>query len=101
MTKSVWAGVTLFQFWLVTAPVQAANNFVSQDGPSSVSGRVVAANGDAPLRHAEVLLFPRGSGDRRRTMTDDEGRYRFRALPMGRYDLSATKEGYLTRLYGQ
>src|SRR6185312_11046975 len=34
-------------------------------------------------------------------MTDGDGRYEFRDLPGGRYNLSATKAGYVTVQYGQ
>ena len=33
--------------------------------------------------------------------TDDSGRYEFKDLPVGRYDVSASKNGYLTLSYGQ
>ncbi len=68
----------------------------------SVSGMVVTLAGSAPLRKARVRL---GSlDDRNRVIgftTDASGRFELKALDPGRYDLSVSRAGYVTFIYGQ
>jgi hypothetical protein len=63
------------------------------------------AEGGAPIRRAQVLLALIG-GQRNAievplVATDDQGYYEFRSLPAGRYNLTASKTGYMTLAYGQ
>jgi hypothetical protein len=65
---------------------------VSKTQTARIWGRVVSDAG-APVRGADVAL----SGDHiRQTVTDDQGRYEFTALPAGRFYLNANKPGFAT-----
>ena len=69
-------------------------------GTARVKGRIVTADGGAPVRRAQVRI----SGPEimaKTAMTDSEGRYEFGELPAGRYTISATKSGFVTINYGQ
>jgi protocatechuate 3,4-dioxygenase beta subunit len=68
---------------------------------ASVEGRVLDATTQAPLRRAIVRLTGPTLPQRMTTRTDEGGRFAFRALPPGRYTLTASKPRYLTLQYGQ
>jgi Carboxypeptidase regulatory-like domain len=66
----------------------------------SLTGRVVADATGAPIRRAEVTATADGSYARR-TLTDADGRYSFRELPVTRYRLACAKAGFVTVDLGQ
>src|SRR5690242_7386411 len=67
-------------------------------GTAIIRGRVVAADGGAPLARAQVGL----SGDRRiLQFTDADGHYEFGKLPPGRYAVRAGRAGYVPADRGQ
>jgi protocatechuate 3,4-dioxygenase beta subunit len=66
-----------------------------------VRGRVFAADTNAPLRRAQVTLMAGQLGVRRFTTTDADGRYEFAEVGEGRYNVTASKGGYVTLQYGQ
>jgi hypothetical protein len=68
---------------------------------ATVSGRVVAAATGVPLPRAAVVLRRDTLRDVRTATTDGQGRYEFDDVPAGRYDLSASKTGYVQTEYGQ
>ena len=72
-----------------------------QSGTASLRGRVVSAQTGMPLRRAQVTIIVPELQMRRVTTTDPEGRYEFRELPAGRFQVSAIKAGYVTLQYGQ
>ena len=74
---------------------------VSKPGSGRIQGRIVAADTNAPLRRAQVMLISGQIGVRRATTTDAEGRYQFTELAEGRYIVTASKGGYVTLQYGQ
>lgn len=97
-------------FALVLVVVASAYAFASQqrdlagrnpEGTGVVTG-VVTTAGDAPqpVRRAVVSL----SGTPLRTtllaVTDAQGRFVFRSLPVGRFSLDARKAGYVRAVYG-
>jgi hypothetical protein len=69
-------------------------------GAGRISGRVLAAETGAPLRRAQVRIMGPDIGAKA-ALTDAEGRYEFRDLPAGRFNLSASKSGYVMVQYGQ
>src|SRR5262249_46214878 len=70
-------------------------------GTSTVSGRVVTADSGQPVRKAGVLLSPENFRDTRPTTTDADGAYEFTAIRAGRYQVSASKGGFIRVMYGQ
>jgi hypothetical protein len=70
-------------------------------GTAVVRGRVQTADTGAPLRRAQIRAVSPGSRDTRLVTTDTEGRFELRDLPAGRWELTASKGGYVTMRYGQ
>ena len=68
--------------------------------PAVIRGQVAAADTGAPVRLAQVSVFPHpGAGDSTAT-TDANGDYEL-VVPPGRYTVLATKAGYMSLAYGQ
>jgi hypothetical protein len=65
-----------------------------------ISGRVIAADTNLPLRRVEVTAA-NGNFVPRSTYTDDEGRFVFSGLEAGAWQLAASKAGYITQVFGQ
>jgi len=85
--------------WLIA--VQAQAPLPATPGNASIRGHIIRVDGP-PIAHAEVRLrSPDTPGNARVTLTDDSGGYNFEALPAGRYTLTATKTGFVTREFGQ
>ncbi len=90
------------------SPSQTPPRLPARDAPSAeptgkgvIAGRVVGADTGAPLRRAQVRLSSAELRGGRVAMTDGDGRYEFRDLPAGRYQVSASKAGYVSIQYGQ
>ncbi len=75
-----------------------------REGTGVIRGRVTRADTGEPLRRAQVRVEewstdnPMGPAA---TMTDAEGRYELTQLPAGRYQLKASRGGYVEVAYGQ
>jgi hypothetical protein len=69
-------------------------------GTARLRGRVLSAESGGPVRRAQVRIMGSDIGSKS-AMTDAEGRYEFRDLPAGRFNLSAAKAGYVSVQYGQ
>jgi protocatechuate 3,4-dioxygenase beta subunit len=70
-------------------------------GSAVIRGRVVVAGTGEPVRRAFVNLMGRGVNLRRSTSTDEQGRFEFRELPKGEFQLSASKSGFVNVQLGQ
>ena len=70
-------------------------------GTAAIRGRIVAADTGAPIRRAQVRAFSPEGRDSRGTSTDAQGRFELRDLPAGRWELVASKAGFVTLRYGQ
>jgi uncharacterized protein (DUF2141 family) len=71
-----------------------------QPGTGVIAGTVVTEGSGNPVRRARVTLTaPELRGSRSMTTTD-EGAFSFTALPAGRYNLSASKPGYVNITFG-
>lgn len=80
---------------LTTAPVAQA----PPTGTAQVSGTVVSLDATpVPVRRAIVTL--RDGLVSRSAISDDRGQFVFRALPAGRYSLTAQKAAWVTATYG-
>lgn len=76
----------------------------AREGTGVIRGRVTRADTGEPLRRAHVRMDDWTSGDSMgpaATMTDAEGRYELTELPAGRYQLKASRGGYVEVAYGQ
>ena len=89
-------------FNLPLRTAQRTLNSARSDGTSTtaISGRVVGQDG-IPVAGVSVLAMQPASGGGWTTDTDADGRYRLDRLPPGAHTVSAMKNGYLTRSFGQ
>lgn len=69
-------------------------------GTAVIRGRIIAADTSTPIRRAQVRASG-GGGGARLVSTDADGRFEFRDLPAGRWEISASKAGYVTLRFGQ
>ena len=67
---------------------------------AAINGRVVSAATGAPLRGVQVRVRADGR-DHRLATTDDQGNYEVRDLLPGRWTVTASKSGFITRQFGQ
>src|SRR6187549_1235589 len=72
----------------------------AKTGTSRVRGRVVANDTGNPLRRAQVRISGPDIGTKT-ALTDAQGRYEFKDLPAGRFNVSVSKSGFVTMSYGQ
>ncbi len=70
-------------------------------GTSSISGRVTDETTGMPLRRATVRLNGAGMREAFQATTDAAGRYSFRDLPAGMFNVFVNRSGYVARSYGQ
>ena len=70
-------------------------------GTAVIRGRVVAADTGSPIRRAQIRAFSPEARESRGTTTDAQGRFELRDLPAGRWEVSASKAGFVTLRYGQ
>jgi hypothetical protein len=70
-------------------------------GTGRISGRVIGGENGAPLRRAVVALWGEGMREGHSVTTDEAGRFEFKDLPAGRFNLSASKGGHVSMRYGQ
>ena len=69
-------------------------------GTGRIKGRLATADTGTPVRRAQVRIS--GPDIMPKTaVTDSNGRYEFRDLPAGRFNINATKAGFVTVNYGQ
>jgi len=70
-------------------------------GTSIIRGRVVAADTGTPLRRVQVRAMSGELRESRLASTDAQGRFELRDLPAGRWNLIASKGGFVTLQFGQ
>ena len=83
------------------SPTVAQDRDSRQTGSSELSGRVVAGATGTPVRRAVVRIYPPSGIEAAATLTDSDGRFEFKQLPSGRYEVIASKAGYLRSSFGQ
>ena len=69
-------------------------------GTGRLRGRVVASDTGSAVRRAQVRISGPDIGTKT-ALTDAQGRYEFRDLPAGRFNVSASKSGFVTIQFGQ
>jgi hypothetical protein len=84
----------LYTSSVILAGALAASNLSAQ-GESSLWGSVSDAS-DAGIAGATVVITNLETGTERSLVTDDSGRFNAPALPVGRYEISASKTGFRT-----
>ncbi len=87
-------GLAALVTWLVVALSFSATVF-AQSGVGSARGTVTDAQGGT-IPQAQVTITNVETGYARTENTDANGNYGFQSLPVGRYTLSVTKEGFST-----
>jgi hypothetical protein len=70
-------------------------------GTAVIRGRVVTADTGSPIRRAQVRAFSSDTRGSRLASTDGQGRFELRDLSAGRWELSASKAGFVTLRFGQ
>jgi len=70
-------------------------------GTATISGQVVALDTGRPLSRVRVTLSSAELGESRVVTTDQTGRYAAQNLPAGRYNISASKPGFVSVAWGQ
>lgn len=102
---SVVVGVLLAAATVAAQPVVAPGigpaKPATASGTAIIRGTVLAADTGAPVRRAQVRAMTNDGKDNRVTQTDDQGRFELKDLVGGRYNLTATRAGYVTIQYGQ
>src|SRR5579883_237 len=73
----------------------SATSLFGQAATASISGRVTDSSG-AAIPSAPVTIKNTGTSATQTTNTDAQGRYLVPDLPIGTYDLTATKMGFQT-----
>jgi Carboxypeptidase regulatory-like domain len=83
---------------------------LASGGPGAIQGvvrqaatlhvQVVSDPGDQPVDGATVKLSAAGGGSARQATTGGDGKVTLRDLALGRYELAASKSGYVTRSFG-
>src|SRR5262245_61333475 len=73
---------------------------VAKTGTGRLRGRVIAADTGTIVRRAQVRISSSDIGTKT-AFTDAQGRYEFKDLPAGRFNLSVSKSGFVTMQYGQ
>jgi hypothetical protein len=101
---SVGIVCALSAVWAVVAqqPPRDAQESLPRAGTATISGAVTTAS-PVPRSWRPVrvtLTSVDGSVPARTTTCDDAGRFAFQGLPAGRFDLSASRPGFLTSRYG-
>ena len=65
----------------------------SETGKTALEGRILDAAGKT-VGGAEITLVDTQTGQRRKTATDSDGKFRLTSLQVGTYDLTATAAGF-------
>ena len=94
--------------WAQAPPRDAPPASQAKPGTGTIRGRVLASDTGQPLRKAQVRINSVGAGvgpgqpgENRLVTTDASGRFEFKELRAGRYNLNAQKNSYVGLQWGQ
>jgi len=82
-------------------PPPRDNAQATQPGTATLRGHVVAADTGQPLRKAQVRIFSPELRENRLATADGDGKYEFKEVKAGRYQITASKGSYVALQYGQ
>jgi hypothetical protein len=82
-------------------PVRDPSKTPPAIGRSIIRGRVLSLDSGMPLRRVQIRLMGAEVRAPRGAVTDAQGNYELKELPAGRYQLQASKGGYVSLSYGQ
>jgi hypothetical protein len=71
------------------------------EGTAIIRGRIVSADTGSPIRRAQIRAVASGTRSNRLVSTDADGRFELRDLSAGRWQLTASKAGFVTLRFGQ
>jgi hypothetical protein len=95
----------LVLLWFYSSPAAAQQPGTSTASAAQswhISGKVVDARSGQPLTRCVVEITPTDHRSPALSFeTGDDGRFDFAGVPMGKYELSAARRGYLTQSYQQ
>ena len=95
------APFALLTLTILTAVPRSGVAFAQTPDTGVISGSVVEASNNEPVRKAIVTLTWQGTPHSWATSrTDSSGQFKFAGLPPGKYDLRAIKPGNGTAIYG-
>ena len=70
-------------------------------GTAVIRGRIVTADTGTPVRRAQVRAALANNRGARLVTTDEQGNFEFRDLSGGRWNVTASKAGFVTMRFGQ
>jgi len=70
-------------------------------GSATIRGHVVAADSGQPLRKAQVRIMSPELRENRLATADGDGKFEFKEVKPGRYNVTASKGSYVALQYGQ
>lgn len=110
LTGQRWHPATIFVFSLVmpcllaVAAAQTANSPQAPpvDGGFRIAGTVVNGVGGSPLARARVIIYDVNNSQNAHWMiTSEDGRFEFKELGRGKFNLQGAKRGFITASYDQ
>jgi len=72
----------------------------AKTGTGKLRGRIVAGDTGSVVRRAQIRISGPDIGSKT-ALTDAQGRYEFKDLPAGRFNVSVSKSGFVSMQYGQ
>lgn len=101
MIRAAFVSVLLLVALAVVPTATPQQPQAPRTGTAVIGGAVVDAASGQPIRRAIVTATEQsGATAARTTVTADDGRFTFRALPAGRYLVRASKAAYLATAFG-
>ena len=82
-------------------PPGPARDTSAAKGTASIKGKVVAADSGKAMRRVQISLSSPDLSEARSISTNAQGVFEFKELLAGRYNVSATRPGYIRLQYGQ